>query len=199
MTGEKRGGVVPAGSLVDSLLRSIPAAPPAGAVSFARLVELWPTLLSDQWARITQPQGIRDGVLRVACASSAMVLNMRFAASDLLLAIQEKCPDAGVRRVVPFFGAPIGAGSWDALRGTSAREPDQPVLREPEPRTMNERIERARTAQKSWVEHMKKTGWKGCPICRKIPIRVELPACALCQYHEKRRKANARKPGPQAA
>ena len=183
---------VRASSIVGQVLGGIPTPPPPTVAPFARILALWPTILNPQWAKGTQPQGIKNGVLRVACASGGMVQNLRLEARALVDLIRERVPEAHVMQVVPYFGHPTGFASWDSLRGTNAREPEQPLLQQTlEPVNIQERIARARAKQKAWADHMKSNGWRGCPICRTVPVMGTRP-CAMCEHKAKMRRKYAR-------
>ncbi len=60
------------------------------------LLAQWPALVGEALAEKTEPIGIEDGVLTVACASTAWAAQLRTMRNDLLRAIAEGYPDAGI-------------------------------------------------------------------------------------------------------
>jgi hypothetical protein len=48
--------------------------------------------------------------------------------------------------------------------------------------SVQETINRARAAQKDWIDHMKRNGWHGCPVCKSNPIPKDKKICAICKH-----------------
>ena len=54
-------------------------------------------------------------------------------------------------------------------------------------------IKRCREKQKTWGQQMKKDGWKGCPICKSIPIAKGEKMCARCECKRSKNFGNHRR------
>lgn len=60
------------------------------------LLAQWPEFVGEALADKTEPIGIEEGVLTIACASTAWAAQLRLMRNDLLRAIAERYPDAGI-------------------------------------------------------------------------------------------------------
>ncbi len=78
-------------------------------IAQAELVENWSDIVGDDVAAHTSPTGCSDAVLEVHCDSSAWATQLRLMRSDLVAALSEKFPEAGIQEI--SVKAP-GAPSW---------------------------------------------------------------------------------------
>lgn len=75
----------------------------------SELVSSWAELVGVETADHSSPQGIEDGVLSVACDSTAWATQLRLMRSQILTRITQRYPDAGIQ-TVRFTGP--GVPSW---------------------------------------------------------------------------------------
>lgn len=79
------------------------------------LLASWPDIVGEETANHSRPVGIDDGVLTVACDSTAWATQLRIMRADIVTRIGEKFQDAGVISV--RFDGP-GVPSWKKGRRT---------------------------------------------------------------------------------
>ena len=90
----------------DELTSSMGLAP---SLARAELAEHWADIVGDDVAAHALPTGFHEGALEIQCDSSAWATQLRLMKKNLLAALEERFPDAGVSEIV--VKAP-GAPSW---------------------------------------------------------------------------------------
>ena len=90
----------------DELTSSMGWAP---SLARAELAEHWADIVGDDVAANALPTGFHEGALEIQCDSSAWATQLRLMKKNLLAALEERFPDAGVSEIV--VKAP-GAPSW---------------------------------------------------------------------------------------
>ena len=90
----------------DELTSSMGWAP---SLARAELAEHWADIVGDDVAAHALPTGFHEGALEIQCDSSAWATQLRLMKKNLLAALEERFPDAGVSEIV--LKAP-GAPSW---------------------------------------------------------------------------------------
>lgn len=65
----------------------------------AELMEAWSELVGETTAAKSQPVGIEDGVLTVRCESTAWATQLRIMRTELLAAIAQRYPRAGIQSI----------------------------------------------------------------------------------------------------
>ena len=90
----------------DELTSSMGWAP---SLARAELAEHWADIVGDDVAAHALPTGFHEGALEIQCDSSAWATQLRLMKKNLLAALEERFPDAGVSEIV--VKAP-GAPSW---------------------------------------------------------------------------------------
>jgi predicted nucleic acid-binding Zn ribbon protein len=65
----------------------------------AELIDAWAELVGETTAAKSRPIGIEDGLLVVSCESTAWATQLRIMRSELLAAIAERYPRAGIQSI----------------------------------------------------------------------------------------------------
>lgn len=106
------------GEIVDNLTLKLGWNSP---LAQSELLASWSELVGEETAARSQPVSIEDGVLTVSCDSTAWATELRRMRSNLLTAITQKYPDAGIATIrVDGPGVP----SWKkGLRSVPGRGP----------------------------------------------------------------------------
>ncbi|WP_353826924.1 DUF721 domain-containing protein [Agromyces sp. SYSU T0242] len=81
------------GSAIDALTAQLGW---TGPLSQQELLSAWPDIAGDEIARHSEPIAIEGGVLQVRCESTAWATQLRLMRDDLLRAILDRHPSAGV-------------------------------------------------------------------------------------------------------
>jgi predicted nucleic acid-binding Zn ribbon protein len=97
------------GSMADAFEELTQSMGWAPSLARADLTEHWADIVGDDVAAHASPSGFRDGVLEILCDSSAWATQLRLMRKNLVQALQERFPQAGVSDIV--VKAP-GAPSW---------------------------------------------------------------------------------------
>lgn len=94
------------GEIVDNLTMKLGWNSP---LAQSELLASWAELVGEETAERSKPISIEDGVLTVACDSTAWTTQLRRMRVDLLTVIAQKYPDAGITSI--RFNGP-GVPSW---------------------------------------------------------------------------------------
>jgi predicted nucleic acid-binding Zn ribbon protein len=97
------------GSMADAFDELTSAMGWAPSLARAELAEHWADIVGDDVAAHALPAGFQEGALEIHCDSSAWATQLRLMKKNLLAALEERFPDAGVSEIV--VKAP-GAPSW---------------------------------------------------------------------------------------
>lgn len=90
----------------------------------AELIGAWPELVGESTAAKSQPLGIDDGVLTVQCESTAWATQLRIMRVELLTAIAQRYPRAGIQSIrfngpdVPSWKYGRRSAQWRGPRDT---------------------------------------------------------------------------------
>ena len=84
------------GSAIDQLTSQLGW---TGPLSQHELLATWPDIAGDEIARHSEPIAIEGGVLQVRCESTAWATQLRMMRAELLAAILERYPGAGVETI----------------------------------------------------------------------------------------------------
>ncbi|MFE5670348.1 DUF721 domain-containing protein [Agromyces sp. NPDC056523] len=84
------------GSAIDQLTSQLGW---TGPLSQHELLATWPDIAGDDIARHSEPIAIEGGVLQVRCESTAWATQLRMMRGELLAAILERYPGAGVETI----------------------------------------------------------------------------------------------------
>jgi predicted nucleic acid-binding Zn ribbon protein len=87
----------------------------------AELIGAWAELVGDGMAAKSQPLGIEDGVLTVRCDSTAWATQLRIMRVELLTAISQRYPRAGIQSI-RFNGPDVPSWKY-GRRSTQWRGP----------------------------------------------------------------------------
>lgn len=87
----------------------------------AELIAAWPELVGETTAAKSQPLGIEDGVLTVQCESTAWATQLRIMRVELLTAIAQRYPRAGIQSI-RFNGPDVPSWKY-GRRSTQWRGP----------------------------------------------------------------------------
>lgn len=94
------------GEIVDNLTMKLGWNSP---LAQSELLASWAELVGEETAERSTPVSIEDGVLTVACDSTAWATQLRMMRTELLTVIAQKYPDAGITSI--RFDGP-GVPSW---------------------------------------------------------------------------------------
>ena len=97
------------GSMADAFEELTSSMGWAPSLARAELAEHWADIVGDDVAAHATPTGFHEGALEIQCDSSAWATQLRLMKKNLLEALDERFPDAGVSEIV--VKAP-GAPSW---------------------------------------------------------------------------------------
>ena len=86
----------PLGAAIDQLTSQLGW---TGPLSQHELLATWPEIAGDEIARHSDPIAIEGGVLQVRCESTAWATQLRMMRAELLAAILERYPGAGVETI----------------------------------------------------------------------------------------------------
>ena len=86
----------PLGATIDALTSQLGW---SGPLSQHDLLASWAEIAGEETARHSEPIGVEGGVLQVRCESTAWATQLRLMRADLLSAILERYPGAGVETI----------------------------------------------------------------------------------------------------
>ncbi|MBM7502899.1 DUF721 domain-containing protein [Agromyces aurantiacus] len=86
----------PLGAAIDQLTAQLGW---TGPLSQHELLATWPEIAGDEIARHSEPIAIEGGMLQVRCESTAWATQLRMMRGELLAAILERHPGAGVENI----------------------------------------------------------------------------------------------------
>jgi predicted nucleic acid-binding Zn ribbon protein len=86
----------PLGATIDALTAQLGW---SGPLSQHELLATWPEIAGDEIAQHSEPIAIEGGVLQVRCESTAWATQLRMMRSELLRAIADRHPQAGVETI----------------------------------------------------------------------------------------------------
>ena len=99
----RRAGPRPIGVALDRLTVAL-----APATLLAEVQRAWPQAAGEAFARATQPDGERDGVITVACASAVWAQELDLLSEPVVAALNEALGRPVVRRLRPQARPPRG-------------------------------------------------------------------------------------------
>lgn len=93
----------------------------AMADGLGEALRLWPSVCGIRFASRSMPVGLRDGTLRVACASSTWACELQYSADEIVNRLQAASPALGVTRLVCHASAAV-------VERLSHKEQNDPVV-----------------------------------------------------------------------
>ena len=173
--------------LKDATVQWAPAAV-THADPLVALTAAWPAIVGKDIAQHSRPLEIAGDTLLVATRSSAWTQQLSFLGDHVLREIAEHVRIEGIGKI-RFRVGKLGAAGASRPQGTAAKRPARLAER---PRssaaTLEEAIERFRTAVSAAQRAKSAAGWKECKRCGVHIARRGLALCLPCELAESESK-----------